>query len=447
MKVDTFDINTSFARLGISEPVNINLLDPAGDVNVIVALQTFDIGKAYSKFGALAGVPNDLRVSGIADGKISAGYNANTVRVKTTPVNISDLKVVSADKKPFIQKNVTLDSDVTLGLEDKTFRANWKLVSPQIKLEGDITNEQIEQGTNKLQGKADYEFNWSEMSSALSQFIPAGLEINGTADDTVTFSSIYPAADPASIPETLNADARIGFDSANYMGLQFQATKVPCTFEDGVMKIHKFSSKVNNGTLNFAANADFSDKPTVMKISEPMKIADSINITPQTTRELLMYINPLFADAVSAEGTASLSCDRLEIPLDGQAKLAHINGNIAVDAMLQDSGLLSKILTASGGGSGSGNIKIHPTDFVLEDGILSYNDMQVDVDSRTVYFDGKTGLDNSLDMRITIPVSGGSERVTLPIKGTLTAPELDIQSLIKGEVEKRIREGIEGLFK
>jgi hypothetical protein len=115
--------------------------------------------------------------------------------------------------------------------------------------------------------------------------------------------------------------------------------------------------------------------------------------------------------------------------------------------MLQDSGLLSKILTASGGGSGSGNIKIHPTDFVLEDGILSYNDMQVDVDSRTVYFDGKTGLDNSLDMRITIPVSGGSERVTLPIKGTLTAPELDIQSLIKGEVEKRIREGIEGLFK
>lgn len=446
LKVNKFDVNTSFARLGISEPVNINLLKPAEGVNALINLEALDLGKAYSKFGAAAGAPNNIELSGTAAGQIAADYNANTLRVKTTPVNIKNLKIASAGKEPFTQDNISLDSDVILGLKDKTFRINWKLASPLIKFGGSINNEQIEPETNKLQGKADYEFDWSEMSSALEQFIPAGLEINGKADDTVTFSSVYPAADPASIPASLNADARIGFDSANYMGLRFQATKVPCTFENGVMEIRKFSSKVNNGTLNFAARADFSNKPTILKIPEPMKIADNININPQTTRELLMYVNPLFADAVSAEGSADLQCDRLEIPLSsGQTELARINGNISVNARLQDSGLLAKILTATGGGSRSGDITIHPTDFVLEDGILSYKNMQVDIDSRTVYFDGKTGLDNSLDMRVTIPVNG--DTVTLPIKGTLTQPELDIESLIKGELEKQIRQGLEGLFK
>ncbi len=105
---------------------------------------------------------------------------------------------------------------------------------------------------------------------------------------------------------------------------------------------------------------------------------------------------------------------------------------------------------------------IHPTKFALQKGYLRYEDMQVVVGDNPVNFKGVIGLDKSLDMSVTLPytTAGGTARVdkdtrgrriTLPLKGTVDKPELDMGKLLedqlKGELEDQALKLLEGLFK
>jgi hypothetical protein len=442
--VEKFDIETTFADIGVAEELNIDLIQPGENINAVVDIKRLGLSETQQTFANVFTVPNNVGFSGTLTGKTKVDYQNQTLRVKPEPVVIEDFKVVSAGKKPFTQESVLLNADIKLDLGQKTFSADWKLVSPQIKLNGEITNEKITDDTKKIQGKADYQFDWQTVSSAVSQFIPDKLEVKGVADDTVEFSSIYSESKSGSFLANMNARTSLDFNSANFMGLNFKQTAIPCRFENGIMEISKFSSSVNNGKLNFAAKADFNQKPALLEVLEPMKIADNVGINQQTTKSLLMYINPLFADAVSAEGMVNFQSRKLIIPMDSANKeLLHIDGNIGIDAQLNDSGLLSKILTVTGSSGRTGNIKIYPTDFILTDSVLSYNDMQVDAGSQPIFFDGRIGLDKSLDMKVKVPVNGSSNMLIFPLKGTLNNPQIDIQGLLQQQLEKQIKKGIE----
>jgi len=129
---------------------------------------------------------------------------------------------------------------------------------------------------------------------------------------------------------------------------------------------------------------------------------------------------------------------------------------------LQASDLLGQILTAAGTSASGADITIRPTKFVLRDGFLRYDDMQMDVGDNPVNFKGVIGLDKSLDMTITLPytVQGrtvgigkqtSGQRITLPLKGTIDKPELDLGKLLEGQLkqqlEDQLRKGLEELFK
>ena len=129
---------------------------------------------------------------------------------------------------------------------------------------------------------------------------------------------------------------------------------------------------------------------------------------------------------------------------------------------LQGSNLVGQILTTSGGDPRGTDMTIHPTRFDLRKGFLRYDDMQIDVGDNPVNFKGRIGLDKSLAMTATLPYTtrgrtarvGGEtsgRRITLPIKGTVDAPELDLGKLleqqIKGELENQAQKLLEDLFK
>jgi len=93
-------------------------------------------------------------------------------------------------------------------------------------------------------------------------------------------------------------------------------------------------------------------------------------------------------------------------------------------------------------GSRQEKITIHPTDFVVRDGFLSYNDMQMDIGDSPVNFAGRSGLDESLDMKVTLPYTfegrtaktgyENDRRVTVPLKGTLSDPKLALGADCRG---------------
>ena len=185
---------------------------------------------------------------------------------------------------------------------------------------------------------------------------------------------------------------------------------------------------------------------------------------PISTKKLLRYLNPIFADAVNVSGIANFSCEQLIIPLSATAKnQTEVVGTISMDQVrLQTSDLLGQILTVAGTSTRGADITIRPTKFVLRDGFLRYDDMQMDIGDNPVNFKGVIGLDKSLNMTVTLPYTTqgrtarlGQEtigqRITLPLKGTIDKPGLDLGKLLEGQLrqqlENQLRKGLEELFK
>ncbi|MHC4677869.1 MAG: hypothetical protein ACYTEK_04150, partial [Planctomycetota bacterium] len=142
---------------------------------------------------------------------------------------------------------------------------------------------------------------------------------------------------------------------------------------------------------------------------------------------------------------------------------AVVIGTISISQLrLQASDLLGQILTAGGPGGRAADMTMRPTRFMLKDGFLRYDNMQIDVGDNPVNFKGVIGLDKSLDMTVTLPYTsegrtvrvGGQRagrRITLPLKGTVDAPELDMGRLLeeqlKGQIEEQLRRGLEEIFR
>ncbi len=189
-----------------------------------------------------------------------------------------------------------------------------------------------------------------------------------------------------------------------------------------------------------------------------------IQVNKATTEKLLMYLNPIFANAVNVSGVVNFSCERLAIPLAGATKNdIEVIGTISVNQLrLQASDLLGQILSVAGTSARGEDITISPTRFVLQDGFLRYDDMQMIVGNNPVNFGGVIGLDKSLNMRVTLPYTtrgrtarvgerGAGERISLPLKGTIDEPELDFGKLLeeqlKEQLEEKLQEALEELFK
>jgi hypothetical protein len=374
-----------------------------------------------------------------------------------------NLKISYPGRTAFEQNEVSAVFDVEVNPAEKTIAVRkLQVVSPQIKIKGDF-EKTTEGGTTRLKGQADCEYDWSAVSAVAGAFLPKGLELAGRRKDLISFSSEYPAGQRDKLLANLSTKGRLGFDHAQYSGLHFGPAEVDVQVQNGLLRIAPFSTTVNNGRFNFAGQIDFNRKPTLLKTPGPIQIIDGIQINDETTDKLLTYLNPVFANAFNVSGVANLNCERIAIPLAGAAKNdLEVIGTIWLDRLhLQSSELLNQILALAGAGIDQ-YITIHPTRFVLRDGFLRYDDMQMDVGNNPVNFSGVIGLDKSLDMRVTLPYTTAGrtarigretvgERIALPLKGTLDKPEIDIGKLLEEQLKQQLREkvleGLEELFK
>ena len=185
-----------------------------------------------------------------------------------------------------------------------------------------------------------------------------------------------------------------------------------------------------------------------------------IQINDETTRRLLAYVNPVFADAVNVSGVANFHCEQLAIPL-GAAELKDLEviGTISMKKLrFGSSGLLGEVLSVAGLSSRNQNITVHPTRFVLRDGFLRYDDMQMDVGDNPVNFKGVIGLDRTLDMTVILPYTTrgktvrvgrktDGKRIALLLRGTLDKPELDLANLGKQLLEDQLTEKLKQKIK
>lgn len=465
VNVGFIEANASFGQVGVKDAVLPLSKKATRPMRLAVSAKEVDLAKIQPFMVLFASFPKEMQLAGTAQSSIHISTKKDTYHITSDATQIQNLKLLYPQQQPFEQEKVSLIFDAKINPVKKTVK--WQLISPQIKIEGDL-EKTIEGSKTRLQGKADCEYDWSAVSTVAAPFLPQGLKLQGQRKDTIDFLSEYPTDQAEKMLENLNTMAKAGFASADYMGLHFGPTEVDIQIRNGFLRIAPFSTSVNNGQFNFVGEADFNRQPTLLKTPGPIQIVKDIQINDESTKKLLTYVNPIFANSLNVSGVANLSCERLAIPLsEDNRNDIEVIGTVSIDKIrLQPSDLLGQVLSLLGTGARGQDIRIHPTRFVLEDGFLRYDDMQMDIGDNPVNFKGIIGLDKSLNMTVTLPYTmmgktarvgreTAGERIALPLKGTTDKPELDMGKLLEEQLKQQLEErlkkelqkGLEELFK
>ncbi|MFB0552982.1 MAG: hypothetical protein ACETWQ_06660 [Phycisphaerae bacterium] len=462
---DSLQANASLGQVNIERAVYPIGPKPKVPMNLDISAKNIDLGKVKPFAVLFASLPQETQLAGIAESKISVSSDKKIYKITTDSTKIKSLKLTSPGKKPFEASEASLSFKAEVNPEEKSVNIKeLQLESPQIKIRKGEFNQSSGASKTKLSGQAECEYDWSAVSAVAAPYLPEGLTLQGKRKEAINFISEYPAGQTDKLMANLTAGAKFGFERAGYMGLDFGPTDVDIQMQSGLLNIPPFVTTVNEGQFNFAGQADFRQKPATLKMAKPLQLMKDIKINDQTTKKLLRYVNPIFADAVNVSGIANFKCEQLIIPFSAAAKKqTEVVGTISMDKVrLQASDLLGQILTAAGTSASGADITIRPTKFVLRDGFLRYDDMQMDVGDTPVNFKGVIGLDKSLDMTITLPYTTRGrtarlgretlgQRITLPLKGTIDKPKLDLGKLLEGQLrqqlEDQLRKGLEELFK
>ena len=348
-----------------------------------------------------------------------------------------------------IQNPVAIVLDAEVNPTTKTLAVNnAEITSPDIKIKASV-QQKIEGQNSSIQGTAKLDYDWKAITGMLSPFMPQGLSIEGKRQDTINFTSKYPASDPNKLLANLDAQARVGFDKVGYMGLSVGTTNVDIKVDKGFMTIAPFTSVVNNGQINFGGSADFKKTPAIFRTPGQMQIIKNVQLNKEMADKLLAKVNPIFLGTSSISGTANFQCDQLAVPIvGGKPEDANIAGTISLtQVQMQSTGLLPLILTAMG--SPSNTMTIHPTPFTVRDGYVKYPNMQVDIGDKPLNFSGSVPIDPNRKIEsfsVTLPISPtgkiaktgsqGTAGTTVHIKGTPNKPTLDLGKMIQDNAVK-----------
>lgn len=464
LTAQTLQASAGFGQFSANGAIVPLKTDSAEQLKAKISASNIDLNKLKPYAIMFASLPKDMQLSGIANSELLLSSAKQVYTVKTDSTKIKGLKLTYPGKKPFEQNDVSVTFVTELDPKAETYEVkNFTLESPVLKLLYGQFSQSNTGDKTKMQGQADIEYDWSALTALLSEFIPEQLSLQGKRKDKISFSSEYPKGKTNMVLANMDAKAGFGFQQAGYMGLDIGPTDVKIDVTKGVLQIAPFSTNVNEGKLNFAVMADFKKQPVLFETPKPMQVIQNIKVNDKTTKKLLKYLNPIFANASNVNGIANLSCDKLDIPISSAAKNdALIEGVVSMTQLrFQTSDLLGQIINIVGGNETGVVITIHPTKFTLKDGVLSYDNMEMDVGEYPVNFAGSIGLDKSLNMTVTLPYTlegktirtgqQNRDRITLPLTGTVDKPGIDLQKFLelqlKGGLEEQLRKGLENIFK
>jgi hypothetical protein len=420
--IPSLNIKTSFATVDVADAtIPTTSLEKAPMKLSLTA--NVDISKAMPWMVLAGAIKPPMRLGGMLDSTINVTSEDNEMHIQTDNTKITNLLVAAAaNEAPFTRPELTLNADVFVNPVEKTYKVKrFKLSSPgAIDIELMQFSQTNDANTTKLQGTLKADYDWQAVTAMAAPFLPAGLHLAGTRKDTITLSSQWPHGKADQMLANMNAQAAVGWQSAEYMGFELGQTEIKANIQNGKLTIPPFSTTMNQGTLSFGANADFRQKPVLLTIPEPMNVLKDVQINDKVAASLLKNVNPIFASAKDARGAANLECRELAIPLSGGTeKDTRIDATVSIMDLYLRSPVLDVLGVLLRRDLSSG-MTLKPSQIVMQQGILRYDKMELDIGDMPLIFNGQMGPGDKMNAAVTIPGLGG-----IAFKGTKDKPQLD----------------------
>lgn len=386
-------------------------------------------------------LPADLTIAGQVSPDAKVQLKEGMLRFFTESTKAENLQVSKPGTEPFTSQKLTLKAELLWDLKKKELRElkDFELDSDAIRIRGNLQQTGTPEKP-QMEGKAQADYDWKEVSVFVRPFLPPGLTLEGKRTDQFHFSL---AKTPQGFDwQTFSADGSFGFQKAAYKGLLIGPAELKLKAEKGMAAIDLPDTPVNNGTLRLAGEIDFKTAPPIFRLRKPMAVLEKVQLNDELTRSLLEYVNPLFAGASRVSGIVDFSCEELVLPLETARKdLLKIKSVLALNQVsMRSDGFLKELLNVLGGDP-SVILTLHPTPLTVEKEVLSYQNMQLDVGKNPIVFSGQIGLERRMQLEMKMPwtLSGQSvrsgedptDRIVLKVGGTIDKPQVDWSKVLQ----------------
>ena len=453
--------------------VIVPLSDQAEKTISVDAQAKVDLAKAWPFVQVFSEDLKNQDISGQLDAAFKVSTAGSQIRFLTENTRIDNLRVAVPDSDPFVQDVVTLNGDVLMDTENevidiRTLDLQGKQGESLIKItKGKIENKVSSTNTH-MTGDFVAEYDWRAVSALGAAYLPEGLAIEGNRTDTFHFESVYPTNNPDAMIAGLNANGAIGFDRAEYYGLNVGPTELKMTVKQGVADFEIPETTVNEGKLRFAGVVDLKEPSKVLRLKESTQVLENVHITEEMTRTMLTHLSPVFAGQGDINGFVNFKCDQLSIPFSAEeTNKLFMDAVVSIDnAQLEPKGALNLILRKQ-------DIKpiplqLLPSRFVLQNEVVSYDAMEFLLDQYPTGFSGTLGLNSYANMTIALPwridveergfrsVKVG-EDLSTRLKVVCQGPVTDfakcirfdamLDDALKDVIEDQILKGLEGILR
>jgi hypothetical protein len=305
-----------------------------------------------------------------------------------------------------------------------------------------------------LTGK--YAGPWDRLTELLHRLVPetrGRVTVRGQAEGT--FDVEGPLCGPTGnvTAAGLNGDAGVGWASANVVGMELQQADLSPKLVRGVASVGGTPIRTaDEGHVRLPVEVRLDRDVPLLVLLEPADVLDGVPVTAETGRELLSRFNPIFANLAGLDGQLTLRLEALELPLDKE-KLNEATGRGRLDTSrmnVRPAGILAELLRLEGLATGrTQSMSVRGAGFRINDGRVEYEEFTLDFGGGLdLEFDGSVGFDDTLDLRVSVPVRaellrlagvGGAwldyarvlegVRVEIPIIGTRLNPRLDLSRM------------------
>lgn len=279
---------------------------------------------------------------------------------------------------------------------------------------------------------------------------PQQFAIRGPLDGTmITAAPFVEGARPSTVPrwrEALSVEAGIGWQEIQWHDFRAGPGQLRGRLANGRLAIDPIQVALQEGQLTLAPQLYLTTDPVMLALPKG-PVLKQVRLTPDLCAAGLKYVHPFLAGATNVDGHVSLDVEGAWIPL-ADMRAAQAAGKLQIHNVQVSGGpLLGDVLPAV--------LMLQPqrvpllpeVEFWVRDGRVYHRGVGVQLRETAVSTSGSVGFDETLDIvaEMNVPekwlgqnVLGTAlknQKIKVPIKGTLSRPQIDAQQLAKLRAE------------
>ena len=446
----------------------------AADGAVSLRADLAELAKVLQPFGLL---PPQSALAGVADleGKVASSASgvdgAGTLAVTGLDVSLPEAGI--AVKEPRVSAPVTVEyasgkrrwTISTTGLSSALVKGNASVSWTECRSNGRAATQgrpYAEPASPAVvQAECDLAFDGERLTGALGKNLPQGLRLTGPWGVRGGVSGPLPSAGPWNQRIAgLVGEGAVDLATFQYEKLIGGKGAVRWRLAGGEILIgdpaQPSQLMLAGGRMNLAARVNLKGPVARLIVPQPLRVVEGVPFSDPAVQDYLKFGIPLLVGgSVDPAGRVSVAINSLDLPLAGPELAKGVGtGSFTIDRFhTQLSGVLATFLATSGLQTETKVQTLGPVAVRLQDSVfyIQQHDL-IMVDNSVMRFQGRIGLDRTLNTSVDVPLSDAmlrkfgatdrtaayfaNQRLLLGVTGTIDKPRLDEQAFWKrvGEI-------------